>query len=73
MNLNTENKTESNLQDINEKSLNFIKDIESENLEINFEKNYKINQLFTNKSKENISKDSNDKEKEIDVNTLLKN
>ena len=66
LDLNSENKTESNLQDINEKSLHFIKDIESENLEINFDKNSNIN-------KDKMSKDSSEKEKEMDVNTLLNN
>ena len=66
LNLNSENKNDSNLKDINnEYSLPFIKDIDSENLEINLNNNNII--------KENNLKDKDDKEKEEDINSILNN
>ena len=67
LNINPEKKTESNFQDINnEYSFPFIKDLESENLEINLNNN-------SNSNKDISSKDKDDKEKEEDVNTILNN
>jgi hypothetical protein len=66
LNLNSENKNDLNLKDINnEYSLPFIKDIDSENLEINLNNNNTI--------KENNLKDKDDKGKEEDVNSILNN
>ena len=66
LNLNSENKNDLNLKDINnEYSLPFIKDIDSENLEINLNNNNII--------KENNLKDKDDKEKEEDINSILNN
>ena len=67
LNLNLEKKNDSNLQDINEYSLPFIKDLDSENLEIN------LNNNNSSLNKDNSSKNKDENEKEEDVNMILNN